>query len=287
MSAESRGYAPPEAKIEAKDKLLDSKYFQAMNKLYQIEARGESVADALAKDLELKSTVNEVLQDLRWNPTHQTVDQLSFSQADAEKTFKMGNPQTSWQKDNPIYRAWKHEVPNADEILDELLRGEESDFFESDLKRTSRHEIETGGSTIINTQTELPGRKMDKSLGEQMRTTQTVEDSQAADQQKQIDAQTQIVAEQFFSETPDQNLSEGGKQEGFSRPQRTETIMGTTIESKHTNLPGVEMSGSFGEKLRATQAQEDKKQKDAATWFKKLFGKREDKESDSDTKKAA
>lgn len=287
MSIESNGYVPPEAKIESKDKLLDSKYFQAMNKLYQIEARGESVADALAKDPELKSTVDEVLKDLRWNPTHQTIDQLSFSQEDAEKTFKMGNKQTSWQKDNPIYRAWQHDVPNADEIIDELLRGEESDFSEGSANRTSRHQTEIGGSTIINTQAELPGRKMDQSFGEQLRETQAKADQAAVIEAARYEAVNKAASEEFFAETPDQNLSEGGTQEGFGRPTRRETTSPFSTVSREVGMAGGKMSGELGEKMRATQAEEDKKQKGAVAWFKKLFGRGEETELDSDTKKAA
>jgi len=62
--------------------------------------------------------------------------------------------------------------------------------------------------------------------------------------------------EAFFAETPDQNLSEGGAQEGFNRPTHQETVNPYSTTSREVGMAGG-MTNELGEKMRATQAAED------------------------------
>ncbi len=123
-----------EKKTSSKEvQLLDSKYFQAMNRLYQLQNKvgKESIPQAILDNKDLKAVVDEVLADARYNPEGKKIEDVDFSLVDDKKTNKLGvlgknkQARTSWNKDNPFYRAWvkdaKDIMPEAGEDIEDVL----------------------------------------------------------------------------------------------------------------------------------------------------------------------
>ena len=251
--AERLNPAAQESAKADKETYLDSKSFQAANRVYQIEAQGGSVEEALQKDKALKALVDKAFEDKKWNPEGQTIEQTKFSQPDAAKTFKFGKPMTSWT-DNPVARMWRAETPNADKILEEMAE---------------------------TPPTELPEKEKPHVVSpEEAKAAQDDREARAEQDKEKSEADAAKILETWMiDESAPQNLSEGGKQEGFARGTRREERagFGGGIEQKNVGLPG----SDFAELSAAARDADARGAKDLVdttpkkpSLFSRLFGQK-------------
>lgn len=172
---------------------------------------------------------------------------------DAEAVAK-----TEAGKDNPLYRAWKNETPDADQQLEDWMNGQEENPQGDVLKTHFEAVRHVGGSEMQSGVEGIPGRSVDIGLGEKMRETQSIADVQAAkaeaERQAQIAMQGRMIEAEYLKEEPYRNLSEGSIDEkgfdyrGVSR--REETTRG--MES--VSLPTGRLKGWWN-KLRGRTEQ--------------------------------
>lgn len=254
--AETHNLAAAEAANMEKESYLDSKTFQAANRVYQLESQGTSVSEALLKDRELNALVVKAFEDKKWNPEGKTIEQTKFSQPDAAKSFKFGKPMTSWT-DNPVSRMWKNETPNAEAVLREMQ--------EKDPDATPE-KSETGKPKKEKSPAVSPEESKKAKEERENRAEQDVEQSQV-DAAKLLDQ----WMEKEEKEPGAKNLSEGGKQEGFARGTRREgrAGFGGTIEQTNVDLPGTNFAnlGAAGREADARGAQDVVHNMEKKSWW--------------------
>lgn len=213
----------PKTDAEAKK---NQEHFQTMNQLFMADRDGKNIPEMLASNQELAKSVKEVLDSKDFNPEGLKLEQIQ-GQFMRESTEGEKGTENKWK--NMVSLADGRTVANPFAVAAGFGReGKQGLETQEGGKKP-----EAAGKEGEKERSEEGEKKAEKAKAE--REERVKKDEEAAKV-----AVNQIV-DQWIKTNPDDvitNLSEGGKQEGFKRAQRTVTEGGSSTSSYRAELPG-------------------------------------------------
>lgn len=216
----------PKTDAEAKK---NQEHFQTMNQLFMADRDGKNIPEMLASNPELAKSVKEVLDSKVYNPEGLKLEQIQ-GQFVRESTPGEKGTENKWK--NMVTLADGRTVANPFAVAAGLGR-EGKQMLEN---QEGGKKPETGGKPSPEAGGGDNGE--DKAKAEKLKADR--EERAKKDDEAAKVAVNQIV-DQWMKTNPDDvvtNLSEGGKQEGFKRAQRTVTEGGSSTTSFRAELPG-------------------------------------------------